>query len=378
LKTNSNDLKLQRPTWAEIDLDALHSNYHRIQKIAPRSRVLAVVKSDGYGHGAAVIAKELQDAGVDLFATATAEEAILLRKNGITDSILVLGGMTPEQFPILLDQDLILTVYNHEVLFALEAFTQLQQKRVRIHIKVDTGMGRLGFSPEDASRIMARKYDWIEIDGLFTHLASSDVPADAYTLEQLRRFDAFLAEYRGKIPMVHTANSGAVLQYPESHYDVVRPGTLLYGISPLDAPSEFEPILSLKSKIILLHWIKKGESIGYGRTFTADRDTLIATVPIGYSDGLRRSLSNRLDVEVRGKMCRIAGTISMDLCMLDVTDISTEVQLYDTVTFIGPRTTAWDWAKLLDTIPYEIICLIGARVPRVYMKQGEVWDIYYP
>jgi alanine racemase len=378
LKTNSNDLNFQRPTWAEINLDALHSNYLKVLKLAPQSRVLAVVKSDGYGHGAAMISKELQEAGVDFFATATAEEAILLRRNDIRGSILVLGGVTPEQIPLVLDHDLVLAVYNHEVLFALEAFTQLHKKKVKIHVKVDTGMGRLGFSLEDASRVLSKQYPFIEVDGLFTHLACSDVPNDEYTKKQLSLFEKFLQKHRAQIAYVHTANSGAVLQYPESHYNLVRPGILLYGILPMDQPSDFEPILSLKSKIILLHWIQKGESIGYGRIFTAERDTLIATVPIGYADGLRRSLSSRLEVEVRGKMCPIVGSISMDLCMLDVTSIAKEVQLYDTATFIGPRNTAWDWAKMLDTIPWEIICLIGARVPRVYLKAGEIHDVYYP
>lgn len=371
-------MKLQRPTWAEINLDALHSNYHKIQKAAPNSKVLAVVKSDAYGHGAAVIAKELQEAGVEYFATATAEEGILLRQNAIRGSILILGGMTPEQFPILLEHDLIPAIYNHEVLFALEALAQLHSRKVKIHIKVDTGMGRLGFSLEDAVQVVSKKYAHIEIDGLFTHLACSDVPNDSYTRGQLTRFQQFLDKYRGLIPHVHAANSGAILQYPESHYDLVRPGILLYGISPLEGRSEYTPILSLKSKIILFHWIKKGETIGYGRTFCAERDSLIATVPIGYSDGLRRSLSNRLDVEVCGRLGRIVGTISMDLCMIDLTDIASQVKPYDEVTFIGSKTTAWDWARLLDTIPYEITCLIGARVPRVYLKQGVVHDIYYP
>jgi alanine racemase len=378
LKTNSSELRLQRPTWAEIDLDALHSNYRRIRKAAPHSQVLAVVKSDAYGHGAAIVSKELQESGVVFFATATIEEGILLRKNGITGSIMILGGVTPQQIPLLLDLDLTPVVYNHEVLFALQAFSELHSKKIRIHVKVDTGMGRLGFSPEDASQILQKNYPNIEIDGLLTHLACSDIPEDAHTHEQLRRFQQLVDAYQDKIPHIHAANSGAILQYPESHYGLVRPGILLYGISPLIEPSDFTPILSLKSKIILLHWIKKGDTIGYGRTFTADRDSLIATVPIGYSDGLRRTLSNQLEVEVRGRLCRVAGTISMDLCMLDVTDLSKEVQLYDVATFIGPMTTAWDWAKLLDTIPYEITCLIGARVPRVYLKQGEVHDIYYP
>ncbi|MGH9857192.1 MAG: alanine racemase, partial [Acidobacteriota bacterium] len=182
-----------------------------------------------------------------------------------------------------------------------------------------------------------------------------------------------------RIRYFHTANSAAILNFRESHLDLVRPGLILYGLSPASGVTiPQRPILSLKSKVIALRRIAAGETIGYGRTFRAIRESVIATVPFGYADGLRRSLSNRLEVEVCGKICRVAGTISMDLCMLDVTDVADQIHLDEEVTFIGPRTTAWDWARLLDTIPYEITCLIGARVPRVYIKDGQICDVYYP
>ena len=233
-------------------------------------------------------------------------------------------------------------------------------------------------SENDAARILQNPAKGIRIQGLFTHFACADIPNDATMHAQIDRFNSFLQSFGSGVPDIHAANSAAILNYPESHYNLVRPGLLLYGLSPMDdTTSDLQPVLSLKSKIISLRQISTGQSIGYGRTFVAKRDTRIATVPIGYSDGLRRRLSNKLQVEVKGKMCPIVGNISMDLCMLDITDLP-EVDLYDTVTFLGSRITAWDWARLLDSIPWEILCLIGARVPRVYFKDGKIADVYYP
>jgi alanine racemase len=239
-------------------------------------------------------------------------------------------------------------------------------------------MGRLGMSEKNAARILQNPAPGIRIQGLFTHFACADVPNDETMHSQIERFNSFLKDYGSNIPDIHAANSAAIMNYPESHYNLVRPGLLLYGLSPMDGgASDLQPVLSIKSKIISLREISSGQSIGYGRTFVAKRDTKIATVPIGYSDGLRRRLSNKLQVEIKGKMCPIVGNISMDLCMLDITDLP-EVDLYDTVTFLGSRITAWDWARLLDSIPWEILCLIGARVPRVYFKNGAICDVYYP
>jgi len=376
---NINDLGLQRPTWAEINLDILHSNYVEARNAVAPARVLAVVKSDGYGHGAVAVARELEKAGVECFGTATALEAVELRDAGIQTPIVLLSGMAPSQIPLLLKYQFIPAVYNFEFLHALKEFVESHRQQVSVHIKVDTGMGRLGFTPEDAARAFDLTGPNIRIDGLFTHFANADVSDDPYTKAQLDRFLDFVRRHNKQVRYLHAANSAAVINYPESHLDLVRPGILLYGVSPFpDRPIPQKPILSLKSKIVSLHTISKGDTIGYGRNFTAGRESIIATIPFGYADGLRRALSNRLEVEICSTMCRIAGNISMDLCMADVTDIADRVKIYDTVTFLGPRTICWDWAKLLRTLPYEITCLIGARVPRVYYKAGQLHDIYYP
>jgi alanine racemase len=377
LNSNTNDLSLQRPTWTEIDLDAILSNYLEIKRIVSGAEVMAVVKADAYGHGASVIARALEQANVAFLATATPAEAVQLRQAAISVPILVLSGMTAEQLPLLRHHDFIPTIYDREFLTHLNEFAKRHRRSITVHLKVDTGMGRLGLAAEEAADMLRNPYPYIKIEGVFTHFATADLLDDSFTIEQLNQFARFVGDFPG-IKWVHAANSAAVLNYPQSHFGLVRPGLLLYGISPMGEAPQFKPALSLKSKIIYLNQIQKGEAVGYGRTFVADRESLIATIPVGYSDGLRRSLSNKLMVDVRGKLCRIAGTISMDLSMIDVTDMADEVQLFDEVTLIGPRTTAWDWANLLNTIPYEITCLIGARVPRVYYRGGKIVDVYYP
>lgn len=377
MKININDLSLQRPTWAEINLDALHSNYLKVRDLVSPARVLAVIKADGYGHGALGIAAELEKASVPWFGTATAAEAIELRDAGVKTPILVLGALIPDQLPILESYDISISVHTVEFWNELAAFTKRTSRSVNVHLKVDTGMGRLGMSEAEAVSVLKQNESRITINGIFTHFACADIPEDRSTLNQIERFNVFLKSCGREFSEIHAANSAAVLNYPQSHYNLVRPGLLLYGLDPSGNQTDLKPVLTLKSKIVALRKIRKGESIGYGRTFAADRDSLIATIPMGYSDGLRRRLSNKLDVEVRGKMCRIAGTISMDLCMIDVTDVP-GISLYDTVTVLGPHNNAWHWAKLLDSIAWEVFCLIGSRVPRVYYRNGIPTHVYYP
>jgi alanine racemase len=368
---------LQRPTWAEVNLDALQFNVAEIKRLAPGASVLAVIKADAYGHGADAVAREIEPS-VAMFGTATVFEAISLRQAGVETPILVLGGMTPEQLPVLHAYDFMPVVHNVEFWNALLPFTKALGREIAVHLKVDTGMGRLGLAEDEAVALLSRGDSGIRVDGLMTHFACADIRDDHGTLEQLRRFKQFVAVRGNGIPWIHAANSAAVLNYPEAHFNLVRPGLLLYGLSPMDEPSSLTPAMTLLSRIVALRWIHAGESIGYGRTFTAQRDTLIATLPIGYSDGLRRRLSNRLYIEVRGHMAPLVGAISMDLCMADVTEIAREVQLYDVATFIGPHNTAWDWARILNSIAWETFCLLGSRVPRVYKRGGEIVDVYYP
>jgi alanine racemase len=376
LKISTDELKLQRPTWAEIDLDALHSNFLKIQQLAPHSQILAVVKANAYGHGAEIISRELEKQGVACLGVATAGEGIELRNAGIRAPILILGGITPDQVPLLKEHSLTTALHNRELLTAISDFCKQSGQQLSVQLKVDTGMGRLGFQPGEAAEALRSPNRQFQVEGVFTHFGSADIPEDPETKSQIRRFESWIGRYASQIQHIHAANSAAILNYPESHYAMVRPGILLYGISPVQEEYGFHPILELKSRIIALREVKKGETIGYGRTFRASRDSLIATLPIGYNDGLRRSLSNRLHAEVCGNMCLIAGTISMDLCMVDVTDVANKVRLYDIVTLLGPKNSASHWAELLETIPYEITCLIGSRVPRIYYKNRQISDIY--
>lgn len=377
MKTSISNLPFQRPTWAEINLDALHANTLKIAAVVSPARIMAVIKADGYGHGAVAMAREFEKAGVAYFGTATVEEALEIRQAGMSTPILVLGGMTLQQLPLLRNFDFFPTIHNREFYDSLANYVSKSGMTVHVHLKVDTGMGRLGLTEQEAAEIIHNPIPGIRIQGLFTHFACADTPNDESMHIQISRFNAFLKTYGAKIPDIHAANSAAILNYPESHYNLVRPGLLLYGLSPAGGDPDLEPVLSIKSRIIALRKIQRGQSIGYGRTFVAARESLIATLPIGYSDGLRRRLSNKLKVDVKGIMCPIVGTISMDLCMLDVTD-HPDVELYDVVTFLGPGNGAWEWARMLDTIPYEILCLIGPRVQRIYYKEGKICDVYYP
>lgn len=377
MKTSISNLPFQRPTWAEINLDALHANTLKIAALVSPARIMAVIKADGYGHGAVAMAREFEKAGVAYFGTATVEEALEIRQAGMSMPILVLGGMTLPQLPLLRNFDFFPTIHNREFYDSLANYVSKSGMTVHVHLKVDTGMGRLGMTEQEAAEIIQNPIPGIRIQGLFTHFACADTPNDESMHMQISRFNEFLKIYGAKIPDIHAANSAAILNYPESHYNLVRPGLLLYGLSPSGGDPDLEPVLSIKSRIIALRKIQAGQSIGYGRTFVANRESLIATVPIGYSDGLRRRLSNKLKVDVKGTMCPIVGTISMDLCMLDVTD-HPDVELYDVVTFLGPGNGAWEWARMLDTIPYEILCLIGPRVQRIYYKEGKICDVYYP
>lgn len=377
MKINISDLSLQRPTWAEINLDALRSNVSEIKKLAPAASVLAVVKADAYGHGADRVALEIEPQ-VALFGTATVFEAVSLRNAGVKTPILVLGGMTVDQLPVLHDYDFMPVVHNAEFWEHLARFAGTLGRKIAVHIKIDTGMGRLGMSEEEAAELLKTNRNEIHVDGLMTHFACADIRNDPGTIEQLRRFRKFVEDYGSGIRWIHAANSAAVLNYPESHFNLVRPGLLLYGLSPMDEPCSLTPVMTLLSRIIALRWIPAGASIGYGRTFTAQKETLIATLPIGYSDGLRRRLSNQLKIELRDRMVPLVGNVSMDLCMADITELAGEAQLYDTATFIGPRNTAWDWARLQNSIVWETFCLLGSRVPRVYKRGGQIVDVYYP
>ena len=370
-----------RPTWAEIDLDALAQNFHLIREhVGADVRVMAAVKADAYGHGAVQCARRLQSEGIDWFGVALPEEGTELRQAGIRKPILCLGGFWEGQESLCLQHELTPVIYRLDLLESLDRAARAAGVLVNVHVKVDTGMGRLGVSWKSVPEFCAAlvRFRNIRVDGLMTHLAAADDrDHEEFTRNQLERFQQALSAFHehGFAPgLVHTANSAATFAYPESWGNMVRPGGTLYGfcrdVLPADISApRLRPVMSLRSRIMLLKRVSKGERLGYGCTFETARESLIATVPIGYDDGYRRALSNRGHVVVRGKFAPVVGRISMDLTLIDVTDVP-GASLDDEVTLLGRAgglaISAEELAQLAGTISYEITCGISARVPRVY------------
>lgn len=372
----------RRPTWAGIDLDALASNFHSVQAHLKHDvKVMAVVKADAYGHGAIECAGRLEKEGADWFGVALPEEGIELRQAGITKPVLCLGGFWQGQQSACVKHDLATVVYRLDMVEALDGAAHDAGVKAEVHVKIDTGMGRLGIRPGDARDFCEslRRFKHIRVEGLMTHFASADDPArDNCTAAQLKLYqeslEAFVA--RGfNITHRHMANSAATFGHPEAHGNMVRPGGALYGLRDTLAPdvdsSSLRPVMSLHSRITLLKWVDTGEHVGYGCTFAATRKTLVATVPIGYEDGYPRALSNRGQVIVRGTLAPVIGRVSMDLLLVDVTDVL-GVELNGVVTLLGREgeasIAAENIASLTDTISYEITCGISNRVPRDYFS----------
>jgi alanine racemase len=371
-----------RPTWAEIDLDALGHNFRAIRKqVGPDVKILAAVKANAYGHVAVAVARLLDSEGVDWFGVALPEEGIELRQNGIDQPILCLGGFWREQEGALLKHRLTPVVYRIDMIEAVNRAAADAGITTDIHVKIDTGMGRLGLKADAISEFCGALSQCtnLHLAGLMTHLASADMPPhNGFTREQLSRFNDAVSTFqsRGFAPQhIHAANSAATFGFPESRYNMVRPGGSLYGFSrdvfPPNLPvPELRPVMSLRSRIMLLKELKRGEPLGYGCTFETQRDSLIATLPIGYDDGYHRRLSNRGRVIVRGQFAPVVGRVSMDLTLIDVTDVA-GVSLNDEVTLLGKNgglaIRAEDIAETIETISYEITCGISLRVPRVFV-----------
>lgn len=370
-----------RPTIAEIDLDRLAFNYRSVRDFVGEDiEFMAVVKADGYGHGAVRCAERLQNEGVDWFAVATVEEGIELRRSGIAKPILVLGGFWPGQEGSLLDLNLTPVVFRVDQARSFAGAARKHGSVARIHVKIDTGMGRIGFRADEADQMAAElaAIDGVEVEGIMTHFASADdLKARDFTNQQISVFSDAVGEFHaaGHRPKyVDMANSPGAIVHPLSRSKLVRIGGLLYGLggdvlpAGVDQP-ELRPVMSIRSKIAQLKTIRSGESVGYGRTFTATRDTQIATVPIGYHDGLPRALSNIGQFTVRGQRAPIVGRVSMDWTTVDVSEIG-DVAVGDDVTIIGKDgeqvIRAEDIARRTNTISYEITCGISPRVIRKY------------
>lgn len=366
-----------RPTIAEVDLDALSYNYNQLKGIVGKDVAAApVIKADAYGHGAVRVSARLEKEGADMFIVAFVEEGIELREAGIRTPILITGAFLPEDSGHIIRWNLTPIVFTTSQVDALDISAKRFDRRIKVHIKVDTGMGRLGLAPEDlagfAGEIIGRKN--IAIEGIMTHFAQADIEDDEFAIRQLSIFNGVLEELRRKgfdPPVIHSANSAAVICLKKSHFNMVRPGLMLYGIFPIDRKWDIslKPVMMLKSKVVQVKRIPEGSSVGYGKSFISRRESLIATIPIGYADGYSRRLSNSGNVIIRGKKAPVAGNVCMDMTMVDVTDHQ-RVCVGDEVILIGRQgdelIAAEDLARLTGTIPYEILSCIGKRVPRVY------------
>ncbi|MEE0970024.1 MAG: alanine racemase [Clostridia bacterium] len=375
-------------TWAEIDLEALRHNYRLLKSIVGESRMIAVLKADAYGHGAGSCARALLDEGCDFFAASCIEEAVDLRhvctELGKHADILILGYTLPYSAGVLAANDIIQTVFSPEYALALNDEAEKQKCNVRTHIKLDTGMNRLGFDAQEEELIEAAVRDIEEVsclknlslEGMFTHFAKADEEAERacdMTRLQYEHFCSVNEKLSAKginIPFLHVSNSAASVRYPDMRLCGVREGILLYGARPSEV-SDVEglrPVMSLKTVISHIHTLKKGGSVSYGGDYTADEDRLLATIPIGYADGFVRSFSGaRVSVETKcgREEARIVGRVCMDQCMIDITGGNAGVG--DTVTLFGEYPEQlYELAERAGTIDYECLCLISGRVPRVY------------
>jgi alanine racemase len=370
----------QRPTWAEISLSALKHNYLTIkQHLSARAQLMAVVKADAYGHGAIECARALESVGADWFGVALVEEGVELREAGITRPVFCLGGFWRGQAQDVIERDLTVAVFRLDQAEELDAKAREARRIVSFHLKVDTGMGRLGIRLDEVAEFARalEPFRHIKLDGVMTHFADADGDDPAYTETQIARYDKaveILRELGFDPSWRHLANSAGIHAYPQSHGNLARAGATLYGLSRdvLSSrlePFDLRPVMSLRSRVVMLKTVLAGTSLGYGRAGATERESRIATIPIGYADGLRRAHSNNGRVLVHGHFAPIVGRVSMDLTIIDVTGIP-EVEVGDEVILIGQqsgnRIAAEDLAQQAGTISYEIVTGVSARVPRVY------------
>lgn len=379
-------MEFEKRCWAEIDLDRMEHNLKVIKKQAPKSQIMAVVKADAYGHGDAVVANVLEEAGADKFAVSGFAEAMRLRRAGVTRPVLVLGYTSTQKAAMLSINTITQSVYSLEYARALSSAAVAAHTTVNIHIKVDTGMGRIGFAARDDLETAlteiaeATRLPGLCPTGIFTHFAVSDSkqPSDiAYTKTQYTLFcDVIkrLAERGIAFSIKHCCNSAAIFMYPEMQLDLVRPGVVLYGYQPSPDVNcaELCGALEIKATISLVKKIKAGDDISYGRIFRAEKDMTIATLAVGYADGYQRALSDKGIVSIHGKPARVVGRVCMDQMMVDVTEIPGVKQGEVATVFGGGAADSIDdIAAKCGTVNYEILCDIGRRVPRVYTRGGK-------
>ena len=366
-----------RSTQAVINLKAVSYNVAEIRKrIGDRRDLMAVVKADGYGHGAVQVSLSALKGGANCLAVAFPEEGEQLRQAGIHVPILVLGSIPPEEAYRSVSFRLDQTVCSLELGEALNQEGRKVSAKVNVHVKVDTGMGRIGIGPQDALTFVRkiRQFRNLNLAGIFSHFSSADEADKTFARKQMEIFNGVIREIEAsgiKIPKKHLANSAAILDLPESYYDLVRPGIMIYGLYPSSEVSRripIKPAMTLKTKVAFIKSVPRGSPVSYGRTFYTGKNTLVATLPVGYGDGYSRLLSNQGTVVIRGQRVPLIGRVCMDMCLVDVSEVE-GVQAGDDVILFGEAPSVDEIASKIGTINYEVVCGVGKRVPRVYVGE---------
>jgi len=374
-------MRVSRPVWAEINLADIAHNFREVRRLVGSKKVMGIVKANAYGHGAVEVARTLDQEGADYFGVAILNEAVQLREAGITKPILILGWTPPEDYQRALDYGITLTIYSLEEAQELSRIGIKNNKKAKVHLKIDTGMGRIGLRPNEESAAVVQKIlalAGLEVEGIFTHFAKADEAVKTFTQRQLELFRTFVdrveQENSYTFPLKHAANSAATIDHPESYLDMVRPGIILYGLKPSDevqlARIELRQAMSLRARVSHVKTVPAGTPISYGGIYTTKAETQIASMPLGYADGYTRLLSGKAKVLCQGQKLPVVGRICMDQTMFEAAGL--DVKPGDIVTLLGKDGDNFlsvdELAQELGTINYEIVCMISARVPRVYQR----------
>lgn len=381
------DINKIRPAWVEVDLDTLAQNMREIRRLTDKkAQVTAVVKADAYGHGSCAIAATLLNNGADRLAVAELDEAIELRQHGITAPILILGTVFAGQASAAIIYGIDIPIFDYETARAFSDEAVRQHRQVRLHIKIDTGMGRIGYQPTEKAISEIKKISELPniiMEGIFTHFATADSSNKDFTKLQYQRFTHVctrLKEEGVNIFVRHCANSAVILDLPQYHLDMVRAGIILYGLEPSPeaniSKTALKPSMSLKCRITHIKKLHKGDSVSYGRKFIAKEECTIATLPIGYADGYTRMLTGKAQALINGQRADVVGSICMDQCMVNISAIKGQVKKGDIAVLFGSqgagKISVDELAAKLGTINYEILCMMSRRLPRLYKKNGEI------
>ena len=370
--------------WAEINLDAIENNMKIIRRATNKeAKVMAVVKADAYGHGAVKVAQTMLSSGADALAVACTDEAVQLRMAGIKVPILILSTACPQDAEALVDYDIASAVFDIDSAANLSEIALKKGKKAKVHIKLDTGMCRIGIDTDSEDCIDKIKHIFklpgIETEGIFSHLSCADTDKEEFTRKQIERFIHTLEKLESEgihIPVKHIANSAAIFRYPEAHFDMVRAGIVCYGCYPSEIIGDrgLVPAMSFKARVSRVESLKPGDCVSYGATYEVKKPIVAATLSVGYADGYSRIFSGKTKVIIRGKRLQIIGRICMDQCMTDASDVN-NISVGDVATLFGRDgeefISADELADIFGTINYEILCMVGKRVPRVYLKNGE-------